>query len=35
MSVVTPTQTDLDAFEDRGFFTVDGLFSDGECDQHP
>ncbi|MDQ2647963.1 MAG: hypothetical protein M3Z03_00250, partial [Actinomycetota bacterium] len=24
---------DLEAFDDRGFFTVEGLFSDEECDQ--
>jgi phytanoyl-CoA hydroxylase len=32
MSTVAPTEADLAAFADRGYFTVDGLFSAGECD---
>jgi hypothetical protein len=32
VSVVAPTRADLAAFEERGYFTVEGLFSASECD---
>jgi len=32
MSALAPTRTDLEAFADRGYFTIDGLFGAAECD---